>query len=545
MVDKETTKYRRKSRRKESFVETLAKAQQIVFAPFTFQVIASMMKFGILDYLKSTSASIEEIVQNCDISKYTAKTLCEAALVTEIIELKDGKYSLTSLGDTFIDNEMTRVNFNFMRDVCYLGASELANSFKEESPIGLKKYIGNYPTIYPALSKLPEQIQKSWYEFDHYYSDNCFDEVLDIIFKQNPKEIFDIGGNTGKFEKACLKYNSDCKVTMLDLPENIDRALCDFAGVSSSDVTKYIAGFRLQAVKSQEIKNPFSKDIIEVGNAPDDKVQYYDFFDMSKVDSSMKSKPLYIHLDMSLSGDRTGIAGVWIKGKRPPKEGETSSKDLYYQLAFSIAIKAPRGYQVSFEKNRQFIYWLKENGFRIKGVSSDTYQSADLKQQLIAKGYKYDIISVDRVDTLDDGKTKLCKPYHYFRNTIYEERILMYDSELLTTELLGLEKNSVGRVDHPDSGTHGSKDCSDAVCGALWNASQHADEFEFDYGESLNDFVNVNAERSSLNEREQMIVDFQEELRKVFGSTHPRPENSPKEKNEYSLYAALQDGIII
>ena len=42
-----------------------------------------------------------------------------------------------------------------------------------------------------------------------------------------------------------------------------------------------------------------------------------------------------------------------------------------------------------------------------------------------------------------------------------------------------------------------------------------------------------------------MIVDFQEELRKVFGSTHPRPENSPKEKNEYSLYAALQDGIII
>ena len=239
MVDKETTKYRRKSRRKESFVETLAKAQQIVFAPFTFQVIASMMKFGILDYLKSTSASIDEIVQNCDISKYTAKTLCEAALVTEIIELKDGKYSLTSLGDTFIDNEMTRVNFNFMRDVCYLGASELANSFKEESPIGLKKYIGNYPTIYPALSKLPEQIQKSWYEFDHYYSDTCFDEVLDIIFKQNPKEIFDIGGNTGKFEKACLKYNPDCKVTMLDLPENIDRARenvnnnrCEFYGIN-------------------------------------------------------------------------------------------------------------------------------------------------------------------------------------------------------------------------------------------------------------------------------------------------------------------------
>jgi hypothetical protein len=28
------------------------------------------------------------------------------------------------------------------------------------------------------------------------------------------------------------------------------------------------------------------------------------------------SKPLYIHLDMSVSGDMTGIAGVWITGKK-------------------------------------------------------------------------------------------------------------------------------------------------------------------------------------------------------------------------------------
>lgn len=262
---------------------------------------------------------------------------------------------------------------------------------------------------------------------------------------------------------ADLKPYKDRGFTIIEVPiefyaefyENIERALCDFAGVSSSDITKYIAGYRLQAVKKKELKNPFTKDIIEVGNGPEDKTQYNDFFDMSLVDEQMKSKPLYIHLDMSLSGDRTGIAGVWIKGKKPSADGETPSKDLYYQLAFSIAVKAPRGFQVSFEKNRQFIYWLKEKGFRIKGVSSDTYQSADLKQQLIAKGYKYDIISVDRVETLDDGKTKLCKPYHYFRNTLYEERIEIYDSELLTTELLGLERNSAGRIDHPDSGQSG------------------------------------------------------------------------------------------
>jgi len=87
---------------------------------------------------------------------------------------------------------------------------------------------------------------------------------------------------------------------------------------------------------------------------------------------------LYIHLDMSLSGDKTGIAGTWIIGKKPHEEGQVESKELYYQLAFSVAIKAPKGYQVSFEKNRQFIYWLRDQGFKIKGVSYDTFQSADL-----------------------------------------------------------------------------------------------------------------------------------------------------------------------
>ena len=63
---------------------------------------------------------------------------------------------------------------------------------------------------------------------------------------------------------------------------------------------------------------------------------------------------------------------------------------MYFRELFHFAVKAPRGYQVSFEKNRQFIYWLKTNGFNIKGVSSDSFQSADLAQQLSSKGFAYD-----------------------------------------------------------------------------------------------------------------------------------------------------------
>lgn len=329
-----------------------------------------------------------------------------------------------------------------------------------------------------------------------------------------------------------------------DFYENIDRALCDFAGVSSSDITKYIAGYRLNAIKDTTIKNPFSKDIIEVGNAPDDTTQYYEFFDLSAVDPNMKYKPLFIHLDMSLTGDRTGIAGVWIKGKKPSVEGEPSAKDLYYQVAFSVAIKAPRGYQISFDKNRKFIYWLKEQGFNIKGISSDTYQSADLAQQLTAKKYNYKIISVDKVDTVD-GTTKICKPYNYFRNTIYEERILMYDSELVTTELLGLEKNSSGKINHPDEGHSGSKDVADAICGALWNASQSAEEYAYEFGEDVEVVKEINSQINPEQHKQQLIVNFQEELQKFFGEPPPSTQKQrEQDKVQYQNYKAIMDGII-
>ena len=79
-----------------------------------------------------------------------------------------------------------------------------------------------------------------------------------------------------------------------------------------------------------------------MGNSPEDTTQYKDYFDLNKVPSSLKSSPLYIHLDMSISGDKTGIAGVWISGKK--NSVENSAKELLYQVAFCVSVKAPKGY---------------------------------------------------------------------------------------------------------------------------------------------------------------------------------------------------------
>ena len=222
MVETKSTKitYRRSNKKKYSKVEALNNAQKLAFAPFTFQAVASMLDLGIFKLLYQSSSSIDEIIRECVISKYAALTLLQVAYYAELVEKDEEKFSLTPLGECFLTDEMTINNFNFMRDVCYLGADELTNSFMDGQPRGLQKYFVDAPTIYPHVPNLPLKAKKSWYAFDHYYSDDCFDDVLKIIFAHNPQEIFDIGGNTGKFEKACLNFDKDCRVNIIDLPVN-------------------------------------------------------------------------------------------------------------------------------------------------------------------------------------------------------------------------------------------------------------------------------------------------------------------------------------
>ena len=349
------------------------------------------------------------------------------------------------------------------------------------------------------------------------------------------------------------KIYRDRGYTLLDVPfgyyeqflEDIDKSLQDIAGISTTSSSRYISGVRLKEVKNEVLKNPFRQEIIEVGNGNDDSAQYSDFFDLEKVPKDMMEKPLYVHLDMSISGDKTGIAGIWIKGSKLSKDG-TEYKDGLFQLAFSVSVKAPRGHQVSFEKNRQFIYWLREQGFNIKGVSADTFQSYDLLQVLKSKNYDTEIVSVDRLTD------RVCLPYQFFKNVIYEGRIEMYDSVLLTEEIIGLERNNnSGKIDHTSTGIN-SKDQSDAVCGALWNASKHIEEFNFEFGETLDTIVDVSATATNENIKRQVILDFEEELKRA-GLAASRNNNNEDyfmdfgfgKRGSLNTDMYLMDGIII
>ncbi len=209
-----------RTKHKQEIISALSDAQKIAFAPLTFQAVNAMLEFGILKEIDSNPESANNLIKKLKLSEYTVKTLLEVAEITGIVKCEGGKYSITRLGQAFLYDEMTRVNFNFVRDICYLGADKLVQSFKNGRSEGLKEIYPEAQTIYTHISRLPEKMRTSWYEFDHYYSDNSFDIIYEIL--KTSGKIFDIGANTGKFERVCLKNNPNQDITMIDLKENIE-----------------------------------------------------------------------------------------------------------------------------------------------------------------------------------------------------------------------------------------------------------------------------------------------------------------------------------
>ena len=177
----------------------------------------------------------------------------------------------------------------------------------------------------------------------------------------------------------------------------------------------------------------------------------------------------------------------------------------------------------------------------------DTYQSANMAQSLTSDGFKTQILSVDRVDTVgtENGRpARICKPYAFFKTTIYEQHLKLYRRcDLLTEEVTNLERLSDGHVDHPKNG---SKDQADALCGSLYTASQFAEEYSYDYGENLETSLEVNAGLSDEYKKHQMIAEFQEELTKIYYEMSTTAEIIDyKKKQEYEMYQDIMNGIII
>src|SRR5690625_5923702 len=97
---------------------------------------------------------------------------------------------LEDVGYFLMDDTMTRVNMDFVRDICYQALPFLQDSLLEGWPAGLHT-LGDWDNVYQGLSALPEPARSSWFRFGRYYSDPVLGTSFAFVFQLPGQRLMD------------------------------------------------------------------------------------------------------------------------------------------------------------------------------------------------------------------------------------------------------------------------------------------------------------------------------------------------------------------
>lgn len=262
-----------------SALEAKEEAQKIAFGPVIFQAAQAMRKTGLLMAIRDAGKlgiTIAQAAEKTGLSEYGARVLMEASLGMGVCTLNEGRYAITKTGFFLLFDDLTIANINFVDDVCYDGLAYLQESIETGKPAGLKVF-GKWPTIYEGLSSLPEQVQKSWFAFDHHFSDGSFPIVLKHVLGLGIKKLIDIGGNTGKWAIACVQESPNIEVTMMDLPGQLRMAEKKITALGLNDRIH----FHPVNILDEQEKFPHGHDAIWMS-------QFLDCFSEAEITSILK-----------------------------------------------------------------------------------------------------------------------------------------------------------------------------------------------------------------------------------------------------------------
>lgn len=171
------------------------------------------------------------------------------------------------------------------------------------------------------------------------------------------------------------------------------------------------------------------------------------------------SRPRYVHIDLSATGDRCGVAMIRFDGMidKARKTG-ISEKLPQATVELAITIEPDHESEIDIAEVRAWVKDLKDTfGYPIKAVTYDGWSSLESRQAWKKAGMRTGLITVDRTSV----------PYKQLRDAFHDGRIDLYPQEVLEGEIYDLEYDEKkDKVDHPP---HSSKDCADAVCGAYYS----------------------------------------------------------------------------
>ncbi len=248
-----------------------------------------------------------------------------------------------------------------------------------------------------------------------------------------------------------------------DFKFNIVKSIRDLAGVSTFSIHSFIPSTGL-LVKCCSRANPVNSEkiVLDFFDKTQKLENYIDLRLLAKLNDGLR----FIHIDLGLKNDSTGIASTYVDGfidvkNYDVKTGKTQiNREPRFVTEWVMEIMPVPGQEVPIYKIKEFILSMsKLFDYPVETVSTDGFQSSNIRQDLTLKGINSKLISVDR--TKD--------PYEYTKDCIMEERLTTPNLKKLLIEFRELEENEK-KVDHPDTG---SKDLTDAVTGSVWSAYQH------------------------------------------------------------------------
>ena len=278
-----------------------------------------------------------------------------------------------------------------------------------------------------------------------------------------------------------------------------DIALRDIAGISVVGAMGFITQEMITPNISETRHNPFFEDYYEIGIQDGDTLERH--FHAEVVPPELKRLPMNIHIDFAEVSDHIGIAGGVRDGDKVILDPLTEKKITmpFFREIFQVAIGAPRGDRMSFQKVINFIVWLKKNGFNIGIVSTDQYQSSYVRENLNQQGFTTEKVSVDKTED----------PYIGLRNLLQDQRLDLIKHDLQEIEMINLQRIN-GIINHPPQSNSTTtvpclangynskgvgKDCADALCGCMTTLVAHAEVAKPHTKPVLNAIASVNGSR--------------------------------------------------
>jgi len=258
---------------------------------------------------------------------------------------------------------------------------------------------------------------------------------------------------------------------------DIYNSLRDIAGVSTVSSRRFIKSIaKIDQALNRD--NAVTKELVTL-DFFDQKQQLLPYIKTDLLLSDQRQR--YIHIDLGLSQDKTGIAAtrldgfVTVKSFNPTTGREEVSREPRFVVEWVLSLKAPVGQEVAIYKIKQLMIDLRVEGYPIGVISTDGYQSSNLRQDLMLAGFETQLVSVDRTKDA----------YLALKQAILTDRVSLPKHPLLRKELEFLNENDK-KIDHPDIG---SKDLTDAVAGSMSVAKAHMDDFAASTATS--DFLNA------------------------------------------------------